>query len=149
MTDVSVIVIQSSKLHWHTVRIKISYNLWQFSHYSYVTWAACHLKSQETRLFSTACQCQLQRLNKAPINWLTERHTAHNIVSLPNPKQWVIVHTSDLMMIISQSIYILSIITREMGKLKTQSHTYFIMDNWDNMPYLTHTLDKLYLTSIL
>ena len=28
-----------------------------------------------------------------------ERHTAHTIVSWPNPKQWVIVHTSDLMMI--------------------------------------------------
>ena len=51
----------------------------------------------------------------------TERHTAHTIVSWPNPKQWVIVHTSDLMMIIRQSIYILSIITREMGKLKTHS----------------------------
>ena len=47
-----------------------------------------------------------------------ERHTADTIVSWPNPKQWAIVHTSDLMMIIRQSIYILSIITREMGKLK-------------------------------
>ena len=36
----------------------------------------------------------------------TKRHTAHTIVSWPNPKQWVIVHTSDLMMIIRQSIYI-------------------------------------------
>ena len=46
-----------------------------------------------------------------------ERHTAHIIVSWPNTKQWVIVHTSDLMMIIRQSMYILSIITKEMGKL--------------------------------
>ena len=37
-----------------------------------------------------------------------ERHTAHTIVSWPNPKQWVIVHTSDLMMIIRLSIYIVS-----------------------------------------
>ena len=37
-----------------------------------------------------------------------ERHTADTIVLWPNPKQWVIVHTSDLMMIIRQSIYILS-----------------------------------------
>ena len=37
-----------------------------------------------------------------------ERRTAHTIVSWPNPKQWVIVHTSDLMMIIRQSIYIFS-----------------------------------------
>ena len=43
----------------------------------------------------------------------TKRHTAHTIVSWPNPKQWVKVHTSDLMMIIRQSIYILSIITRK------------------------------------
>ena len=38
-----------------------------------------------------------------------KRHTAHTIVSWPNPKQWVIVRTSDLMMMIRQSIYILSI----------------------------------------
>ena len=63
----------------------------------------------------------------------------HTIVSWPNPKQWVIVHTSDLMMTIRQSIYILSIITKEMGKLKTHSPTYCIMDNWDNMLNLTHT----------
>ena len=38
-----------------------------------------------------------------------ERHTAHTIVSWPNPKQWVTVHTSDLMMmIIRQSIYYLN-----------------------------------------
>ena len=71
------------------------------------------------------------------------------IVSWPNHKQRVIVHTSDLMMLIRQSMYILSIITKEMGKLKTHSPTYCIMDNWENMPNLTHTLDKLYLTGIL
>ena len=78
-----------------------------------------------------------------------KKHTAHTIVSWPNPKQWVIVHTSDLMMIIRQSTYILAIITRKMGKLKTQSPTYCIMDNWENVLYLTHTLDKIYLTGIL
>ena len=62
-----------------------------------------------------------------------ERHTADTIVSLPNPKQWVIAHASDLMMIIRQSTYILSIITREMTKLKTYSPTYCIMDNGENM----------------
>ena len=76
-----------------------------------------------------------------------ERHTTHTIVSWPNPKQWVIVHTSALMMLIRQSMYILSIITKEMGKLKTHSPTYCIMDNWENI--LDHTLDKLYLTGIL
>ena len=62
-----------------------------------------------------------------------ERHTAHTIVSWPNPTQWVVVHTSDLMMIIGQSMYIISIITKEMGELKTHSPTHCIMDNWENM----------------
>ena len=37
-----------------------------------------------------------------------ERHTAHTIVSWPYPKQWKIVHTSNLIMIIRQSVYFLS-----------------------------------------
>ena len=78
-----------------------------------------------------------------------KRHTGDTIVSWPNPKQWVIVHTSDLMMIIRQSIYILSIITREMGKLITYSPTYCIMDNGENMLNFTPTLDRIYLTGIL
>ena len=78
-----------------------------------------------------------------------ERHTAETIVSWLNPKQWVTVLISDLMMIIRQSTYIISIITREMGKLKTYSPTYGIMDNGENMLNLTHTLDKIYLTGIL
>ena len=79
-----------------------------------------------------------------------ERHTADTIVSWPNPKQqWIIVHSSDLMMLIRQCIYILWIITRGMGKLKTYSTTYCIMDNGENMLNLTHTLDKIYLRGIL
>ena len=47
------------------------------------------------------------------IKWLLcskdiERHIAHTIVSWPDPKQWVIAHTSDFMMIVRQSIYIFS-----------------------------------------
>ena len=57
-----------------------------------------------------------------------ERHTERTIVSYPKPKKWVIVHTPDLMMIITLSIYILSIITRGVGKLKTHSPAYCIMD---------------------
>ena len=72
-------------------------------------------------------------LNHFDKNKNIERHTAHTIVSWPNPKQWIVVHTSDLMMIIRQSIYILSVITRGMGKVKTHSPTYCIMDNWENM----------------
>ena len=103
--------------------------------------------------------CQKSRTNNAMVlasgyNLLfayknIERHTADTIFSWPNPKQWVKVHTSDLIMIIRQSIYIISIITREMGKLKTNSPTYCIMDNGENMLNLTHTLDKIYLTGIL
>ena len=78
-----------------------------------------------------------------------KRHTVDTFVSWPNPKQWVIVHTSDLMMIIRQSLYILSISTTEMGKLKTYSPTYCIMNNGENMLLFTHTLDKIYLTDIL
>ena len=78
-----------------------------------------------------------------------EKHTVDTIVSWPNPKQWVIVHTSDLMMIMRQSIYILSIITAEMGKLKTYSPMYCAIDNGENILNLTHTLDKIYLTGIL
>ena len=73
------------------------------------------------------------------INMNIERHTAHTTLSWPNPKQRVIVHTSDLMTIIRQSIYILSIITQKMGELKTHSPTYCIMDNRENMLNLTHT----------
>ena len=62
-----------------------------------------------------------------------ERHTAHTIVLWPNPKQWVIVHTSDLMMIIRQRIYILSIIPKGMAQLKRHSPTYCITDNRENM----------------
>ena len=45
-----------------------------------------------------------------------------------DPKQWIMVHTSDWIMIIRQSIYILPVITREMGKLKTHSPTYCILE---------------------
>ena len=85
------------------------------------------------------------------------RHYTHKNIDIQriplfhdlSPKQWVIVHTSDLMMVIRQSMYILSIITKEMCKLKTHSPTYCIMDNWENMLNLTHSLDKLYLTGKL
>ena len=62
-----------------------------------------------------------------------ERHTADTSVSWPNPKQWVTVHKYDLMMTRRQSIYILSIITREIGKLKTYSPPNCILDYGDNV----------------
>ena len=45
------------------------------------------------------CSCQMNR-RYFHIDWLhrkhIERHTAHTIVSWPNPKQWIIVNTSFL-----------------------------------------------------
>ena len=37
----------------------------------------------------------------------------------------------------------------EVGKQKTHSPIYCIMDNWQNMLNITHTLDKIYMTGIL
>ena len=65
------------------------------------------------------CGLWLNMVTYIWVNKNIERHTVHTIVSWPNPKQWIIVHTSDLMMIIRPSIYILSITMREMGQLKT------------------------------
>ena len=45
-------------------------------------------------------------------------------------------------------MYILSIITREIGKLKTHSPIYCIMDNCENMLTHTHTLGQIYMTDI-
>ena len=52
-----------------------------------------------------------------------ERHTADTIVSWPNPKQWVIVHTSDLTMIIRQSIYIYIFSQSSQGEWVNWKHT--------------------------
>ena len=50
-----------------------------------------------------------------------DRHTAHTIVSWPNPKQWVIVHTSELVMIIRQSIVVLVLDTGQWIGIETCS----------------------------
>ena len=60
--------------------------------------------------FADPCNSSLQislikgmKARSAFVNWTyenIERHTADTIGSWTNPKQWVIVHTSDLMMII-------------------------------------------------
>ena len=69
----------------------------------------------------------------------TERHTAHTIVSWPNPKQWVIVHTSDLMMIIRQSIYSLNHHKGDGQTENTQPQNIYILNNWENLLNLTHS----------
>ena len=46
-------------------------------------------------------------------------------------------------------VHILTIITGELGKLKTHSPIYWIKDDWENCLNLRHTLGIIYLTSIL
>ena len=65
---------------------------------------------------SICCECQhgfLHDLNvlihASSYHKNLEGHTAHTIVSWPNPKQRVIVHTSDLMMIDNKTKYIYSL----------------------------------------
>ena len=81
------------------------------------------------------------------------RDTANAIVSWLHPKQWTIVHTSDLMMIIRRSIYMwyiyIYISQSSPGKWVDWKCIYCIVDNWKNVINLTHTLDKIYLTGIL
>ena len=69
-----------------------------------------------------------------------EKHRAQIIVSWPNPKQWEIVHISDLMTTIRKSIYPINHHKGgEMCKLKAHSPIYYIMDNWENMLiYITY-----------
>ena len=55
-----------------------------------------------------------------------ERHTVDTIVSWSNPKQWVIVHSSDLMMIIRQIIYTLSIMLSQAQCVKADVGYAFI-----------------------
>ena len=58
------------------------------------------------------------------------------------------VHTFDVIMMIRLSTRILSIITREMGKLNAHNLNYRMKDNWENWPNLRHTLDSMYLVII-
>ena len=61
-----------------------------------------------------------------------KRHTAHTIVSLPNHRQWLMIHTSGLMMMIKSSTPILTIFTREINKPKTHNPIYRMKDSWEN-----------------
>ena len=76
------------------------------------------------------------------------RNKAHAIVSWPNPKQWLMVHIADLMMIIKWSTNILTIIVKEMCKRKTFCPIYCIKIR-KNGRILKPTHERLYLSSIL
>ena len=67
----------------------------------------CITARGDEQLYNNSRRCDLQWWSNTDISPKNiERHTADTIVSWPNPKQWVTVHTSDLMMIIRQSVYI-------------------------------------------
>ena len=68
-------------------------------------------------------------------------HTAHTTVSWPHPKQWIIIHASDLMMIARQRIYSLNHHKGNGSTENTQPHLLY-KDNSENMLNLTHTLTK-------
>ena len=136
--------------HFVLLVTKFNWHLNAHTH-MYVTFPSLFLSSKQPMNESLVCHVKYTECVNVCycIQKNIERHTAHTIVSWPNPKQWVTLHTSDLMMIIRQSVYILSIISKEMGKLETHIPTFRMMDNWENMLNLTHTLDELYLTGIL
>ena len=99
--------------------------------------------------------CQWNNQNDTDKN--TERHTAHTIVSWHNPKQWVIVHTSDLMMLIRQSIYIYIYIFSQssQGKWVNWKHTTSRIVSWITermcpilLTHSTKYIWQLYLTNI-
>ena len=67
------------------------------------------------------------------------RHAVHTIVSWSNPKQWLMVHTSDSMITIPLITHTVTIFTREIGKLKTHSpilsiHVMLLAPNFTNTP---------------
>ena len=62
-----------------------------------ISWSSGELFSTWKTGTSFANRASLNQENR-------ERHTAHTIVPWPHHKQWMIAHTSDLMMIITQSI---------------------------------------------
>ena len=90
----------------------------------------------------------LSQLWSSSFNKNMEIHTAHTIISLPNHKQWKMGHASDLMVIMRWSTHILTKVIR-MGKLNTHSLIYCMKNNWENWFNLGHTLDRMYLTSII
>ena len=62
------------------------------------------------------------------------RHTAHAIVQWPNPKQWLMIHTFDLLMqITKRSTHVLMVISREMSELKPHSLTHCKDDTWKKL----------------
>ena len=70
-----------------------------------------------------------------------ERHTADTIVSFDETISFDDDNKAKYIYIFSQS--------SQEKLLKTNSPTYFVMDNGDNMLNLTRTLDKIYLIGIL
>ena len=80
-------------------------------------------------ILGICCEMTISEMAKDLIDKNIERRRAHIIVSWPNPKQWVIVHTSDLMTMIRQSIFSLNHHKGD-GKIENTQPQLCIVDNW-------------------
>ena len=68
-------------------------------------WLRCWNFCERVSTAQAVCDQKHVSLFELSVDKNIEKHSAHAIFSWPNPKEWIIVHTSDLMMIIRQSIY--------------------------------------------
>ena len=91
-----------SKLYFQRISLSCSSSsdLEMMSRYKGSCWTseACQVLAQISGPWFCPCWSKVLSFHKN-----IKRHTAHTIVSWPNPKQWIIVHNSNLMMIIRQS----------------------------------------------
>ena len=78
-----------------------STNIWVFNKFG-----VCIHSKPTHKLYWTRHSCTIANKVHVSVNWMKNlhknivRHTAHTIVSCPYPKQWLMIHTSGLMMII-------------------------------------------------
>ena len=98
---------------YHPNELPVSLMVWPTECLLYRTPISTIIESSDTWNVTIWCD-QIQYIiwwmTWLPVSWYhknIERHTVATTVPWPNPKQWVIVHTSDLMTIIRQ-VYIFS-----------------------------------------
>ena len=123
----------------------------QFQHFICWRWKDESSTCVRDRVDSSVCKrldCTLLFVDKCDfyLHKNIESHTLHTNVSWPNPKQCLMIYTSDLMMIIRKSKNIVTTIKTEMCKLKTHNPIYCIKDNWDYGLDLRHTFNRTYST---
>ena len=92
---------------------------------------------------------EMQRSNQSISHILMNiaRHTAHTIVSWPIPKHLLMIHISNLMVMMEWITSISTIIKRQVSwSWKHTQSIYRIKYNWDNSLKLRHALDRIHLT---